>query len=66
MFCGQYSALYYLHHQRHQLPGASTSLHPQGEGTILRGVLKLGLAATHGLLLGGGRPLLAISHHCRG
>jgi len=36
MFCGQYTALYYLHHQRHQLPTASSSLHPQGEGTILR------------------------------
>ena len=37
MFCSQYSALYYLHHQWHQLPSASSSLHPQGEGTILRG-----------------------------
>ena len=36
MFWGQYPALYYLHHQRHQLPSASSSLHPQGEGTILR------------------------------
>ena len=36
MFCGQYTALYYLHHQRHQLPSARSSLHPQGEGTILR------------------------------
>ena len=35
-FCGQYSALYYLHHQWHQLPTASLRLHSQGEGTILR------------------------------
>ena len=36
LFCGQYPSLYYLHHQRRQLPSASSSLHPQGEGTILR------------------------------
>ena len=36
IFCGQYPAPYYLHHQRHQLPSASSRLHPQGEGTILR------------------------------
>ena len=36
MFCGQYLALYYLHHQWHQLPSASSSLHSRGEGTILR------------------------------
>ena len=36
LFCGQYPSLYYLHHQWHQLPSASSSLHPQGEGTILR------------------------------
>ena len=35
MFCGQYPALYYPHHQWHQLPSASSSLHPQGEGKIL-------------------------------
>ena len=36
MFWGQYPALYYLHHQQHQLHSARSSLHPQGEGTILR------------------------------
>ena len=36
MFCGQYLALHYLHHQWHQLPSASSRLHPQGEGPILR------------------------------
>ena len=36
MFCGQYPALYWLHHQQHQVPIASSSLHHQGEGTILR------------------------------
>ena len=36
MFCGQYTALYYLHHQWHQLPSARSSRHPQGEGTLLR------------------------------
>ena len=35
MFYSQYSALYYLHHQWRQLPSASSSLHPQGEGKIL-------------------------------
>ena len=30
MFCGQYPAFYYIHHQRHQLPSARSSLHPQG------------------------------------
>ena len=42
MFCCLYPALYYLHHQRHQLPSASSSLHPQGEGTTLRGGSKIG------------------------
>ena len=36
MFCDPYPALYWLHHQWHQLPTASSSLHHQGEGTILR------------------------------
>ena len=36
MFCGQYPALYYLHHQWHQLPSANLRLHSQGEGTMLR------------------------------
>ena len=35
-FCGQYSALYYLQHQWHQLPTASLRLHSQVEGTILK------------------------------
>ena len=37
MFCGQYPVLYYLHHQWHQLPSPSSSLHPQGEGRTLSG-----------------------------
>ena len=36
IFCSQYPALYYLHHQWHELYPASSSLHRQGEGTILR------------------------------
>ena len=42
MFCGQYPALYYLHYQRHQIPSASSSLHPQGEGRTLRGGSQIG------------------------
>ena len=42
MFCGQYPALYYLHHQWHQLPSASSSLHPQGEERTLRGGSQIG------------------------
>ena len=37
MFCGKYPVLYYLHYQRHQIPSASSSLHPQGEGRTLSG-----------------------------
>ena len=47
IFCGQYSALYYLHHQWHQLPSASSSLHPQGEGTILRVGSQTGACRNH-------------------
>ena len=36
MFCHQYPALSCLHHQWHQLPSTSSSLHLQGEGTVLR------------------------------
>ena len=46
-FCGQYSALYYLHHQWHQLPSASSSPHPQGEGTILRVGSQTGACRNH-------------------
>ena len=42
MFCGQYPALYYLHHQWYQLPSPSSSLHPQGEGRTLRGGSQIG------------------------
>ena len=44
MFCGQYPALYYLHHQWYELPSPSSSLHPQGEERTLRGGLPLALA----------------------
>ena len=36
MFCGPYPVLYYLHHQKQQLPSARSSLHSQGEETVLR------------------------------
>ena len=42
MFCDQYPALYYLHHQWHQLPSPSLSLHPQGEERTLRGGSQIG------------------------
>ena len=42
MFCHQYPALYYLHHQWYQLPSPSSSLHPQGEGRRLRGGSQIG------------------------
>ena len=42
MFCGQYPALYYLHHQWYQLPSPGSSLHPQGEGRTLRGGSQIG------------------------
>ena len=42
MFCSQYSALYYLHYQWHQIPSARSSLHPQGEGRTLRGGSQIG------------------------
>ena len=42
MFCGQYPALYYLHHQWYQLPSPSSSLHPQDEGRTLTGGSQIG------------------------
>ena len=42
MFCDQYPALYYLHHQWHQLPSPSSSLHPQFEGRTLKGGSQIG------------------------
>ena len=42
MFCSQYSALYYLHYQWHQIPCARSSLHPQDEGRTLRGGSQIG------------------------
>ena len=39
---GQYTVLYYLHHQWYQLPSPSSSLHPRGEGRTLRGGFQIG------------------------
>ena len=72
MFYHQYPALYYLHHQRHRLPSASSSLHPQGEGTTLRvgsqkGTCRNQVVSGSGrkLVQGGRRPLSAMSQHGR-
>ena len=65
MFCGQYPALYYLHHQRHRLPSASSSLHSQGEGTILRVGSQTGACRNPWAAAGRVRPLEAMSNHYR-
>ena len=65
MFWGQYPALYYLHHQWHQLPSARSSLHPQGEGKILRVGSQTGACRNPWAAAGRVRPLEAMSNHYR-
>ena len=65
MFCGKYPVLYYLYYQRHQIPSASSSLHPQGEGRTLKGGSQIGTSDTLVLQLLGRRPLQGMSHYCR-
>ena len=65
MFCGQYLALHYLHHQWHQLPSASSRLHPQGEGPILRVGSQTGACRNPWAAAGRRAPSEAILHYCR-
>ena len=65
MFCGQYTALYWFHHQRHQLPSASSSLRHQGEGTILRVCSQTGACRNLWAAAGKRATLQAMSHHFR-
>ena len=65
MFCGQYPALYYLHYQRHQIPSASSSLHPQGEGRTLKGGSQIGSCRNPWAAAGRKAPSQAISHYYR-
>ena len=65
MFCDQYPALYYLHHQWHQLPSPSLSLHPQGEERTLRGGSQIGTCRNPWAAAGRRVPSQATSHYCR-